>query len=219
KVAAEFDGVHFEDLQTRLDGVRHVAQASPRRTVIAIGAFRTPHQTQPEAVLRQNGGYALGKQRLIGRVVEHVEAAHIEHKVERRSGHLILQEIQCFESYGQVGVVDLRAGQLDRNIGNVDAEDVEALLSEPDGVCACSASHVECSSRAHPGALNELDQKGVGLAHIPGRLTLHIPFVPFSYLRHSLSIDESNTHEKLSFLSAMSQDGPPWLVEEALLLQ
>jgi hypothetical protein len=74
---AEFGRSHREDLEVRLDRIRHVAERAARRPHLSWQPLRTADQTEPHALRRQHCGYLRCELRAIGGLIEHVEAGTI----------------------------------------------------------------------------------------------------------------------------------------------
>jgi len=127
----------------------------------------------PVDLLRKLGSIFVG--------IKDMEAATVKSKTEWRSLDVALEEIQDGEFGLNVGVCGLLFRLLYRNFGCINADDLEALLRQPDYVVAGSAANLQCPTGMDRRRRYNVDKVEVGLANVPRcrALFVHFPEVIF----------------------------------------
>src|SRR5919201_1199075 len=82
----EVNHAQLEDFQHRLDGRGNVAHGAPRWTELARRALLRADQAQPTSARGEQRGHTRGESFALGRLVEDVPAAAIEHDVDGPAG-------------------------------------------------------------------------------------------------------------------------------------
>src|ERR1022692_1314589 len=96
-----------------------------------------------------------------------MEAAPIKGKTKRHSFDVALEEVQDHEATLSIGICSLFTGPLNRKVGCINSDDLEALLRQPNCVVAGSAADFQCPTGSDWCCRYGLNEVEIGLANIP----------------------------------------------------
>src|SRR5215471_15302162 len=106
-----------------------------------------------------------------------MEAASIKHEAKWRSVNVAFQDVQHGESTRGIRFGRFVSGLLYRNLGNINPDNIEILLRQPDCVVAGSASYIQSLAGINRCGGHGLNQVKVRLADVPRGGTLSVMFV------------------------------------------
>jgi len=131
---AELSRAQLDDLKRRFDGECYLASGPARRTHLPLRAFGRANHAQPNPSGRERLRVLCGETAALFGFIENVKASAVEDKTERTGFRGTGQKVQGGEAARQSAAIQLRGGSFRRARGDVNAQDVEAELREPNGI-------------------------------------------------------------------------------------
>ncbi len=113
-VSVELGAAELQNLQSRFDRQSDVPGRAARRTYLAWRPFRAADEAKPETARGQDRGDLCGKTSALLRFVEDMEAAAVEHKMERSPGRRGREKVQGTEAATELAAIQLCCGLFDR---------------------------------------------------------------------------------------------------------
>ena len=116
--------------------------------------------------------------------IEDMKAAAVKNELEWTLGWGNGKEIQRGETASETATIQFRIGSFDRERGDIDAQDLETALRQPDRIGPCTGANLQRPRGRNATRSDEFDEQRLRLASVPGKLSCGITLVP-QRVRHA----------------------------------